>query len=120
MPGLVPGTHVLLASPKEDVEGRDDSRIKSGDGHESGEDITMTYASEAGDFAVALGGDCMLTRRLAVYDEPAFLALAQVFRGCDAGFVNLETVVRRWHEGAPGITRGTYMTTPPELLDDLK
>ncbi|HEY3643632.1 MAG TPA: CapA family protein, partial [Xanthobacteraceae bacterium] len=80
----------------------------------------MTYASEAGDFSIALGGDCLLTRRLAVYDEPAFLALAQLFRGCDAGFVNLETVVRRWHEGAPGITRGTYMTTPPELLDDLK
>jgi len=80
----------------------------------------MTYASEAGDFAIALGGDCMLTRRLAVYDEPAFLDLAQLFRGCDAGFVNLETVVRRWHEGTPGITRGTYMTTPPELLDDLK
>ena len=80
----------------------------------------MTYASEAGDFAIALGGDCMLTRRLAVYDEPAFLALAQLFRGCDAGLVNLETVVRRFDEGTPGITRGTYMTTPPELLDDLK
>jgi len=80
----------------------------------------MTYASEAGDFAIALGGDCMLTRRLSVYDEPAFLALADVFRACDAGFVNLETVVRRPEEGAPGITRGTYMTTPPELLEDLK
>jgi poly-gamma-glutamate capsule biosynthesis protein CapA/YwtB (metallophosphatase superfamily) len=80
----------------------------------------MSYASDAGDFAIALGGDCMLTRRLAVHDEPAFLALAQLFRDCDAGFVNLETVVRRWDEGAPGITRGTYMTTPPELLDDLK
>ncbi|HEY6254165.1 MAG TPA: CapA family protein [Xanthobacteraceae bacterium] len=80
----------------------------------------MTYASEAGDFSIALGGDCMLTRRLSVHDEPAFLGLAKVFRGCDAGFVNLETVVRRFDEGIPGITRGTYMTTPPELLDDLK
>ncbi len=80
----------------------------------------MTYASEAGDFSIALGGDCMLTRRLAVYDEPAFLRLRQVFRDSDAGFVNLETVVRQGHEGVPGITRGTYMTTPPALLDDLK
>lgn len=80
----------------------------------------MTYASETGDFSIALGGDCMLTRQLSVYDEPAFLGLAQLFRGCDAGLVNLETVVRRPDEGAPGITRGTYMTTPPELLDDLK
>ena len=66
----------------------------------------MTYASEAGDFAIALGGDCMLTRRLAVYDEPEFLALAQVFRGCDAGFVNLETVVRRLHHM---LRPGAYM-----------
>ena len=80
----------------------------------------MAYASEAGDLSIALGGDCMLTRRLSVYDEPAFLGLAQIFRDCDAGFANLETVVRRPHEGTPGITRGTYMTTPPELLDDLK
>jgi poly-gamma-glutamate synthesis protein (capsule biosynthesis protein) len=80
----------------------------------------MTYASETGDFTIALGGDCMLTRRLAVYDEPAFLALADIFRSADAGFVNLETVVRHPHEGAPNITRGTYMTTPPELLADLK
>ena len=34
----------------------------------------MTYASEAGDFNVAIAGDCMLTRRLSVFDEPAFLA----------------------------------------------
>jgi poly-gamma-glutamate capsule biosynthesis protein CapA/YwtB (metallophosphatase superfamily) len=80
----------------------------------------MTYAAETGDFSIALGGDCMLTRRLSVYDEPAFLALVKTFRDCDAGFVNLESVVRRWDEGAPGITRGTYMTTPPELLEDLK
>ena len=61
----------------------------------------------------------MLTRRLSVFDEPAYLALRDLFRGCDAGFVNLESVVRRPDEGTPGVTRGTYMTTPPELLSDL-
>jgi poly-gamma-glutamate synthesis protein (capsule biosynthesis protein) len=80
----------------------------------------MTYASEAGKFSIALGGDCMLTRPITMFDEPAFLAVAKTFRDCDAGFVNLETVVRRWDEGTPGITRGTYMTTAPELLQDLK
>jgi len=79
----------------------------------------MAYASAQGNFRVALAGDCMLTRRLALFDEPAFLALRDLFRGCDAGFVNLESVVRRPDEGTPGITRGTYMTTPPELLPDL-
>jgi hypothetical protein len=35
MPGLVPGTHALLAAPKKDVGGRDNPRIKSGDGYDS-------------------------------------------------------------------------------------
>ena len=55
-----------------------------------------------------------------MFDEPAFLALAKIFRDCDAGMANLESVVRHWDEGTPGITQGTFMTTPPELLDDLK
>jgi poly-gamma-glutamate synthesis protein (capsule biosynthesis protein) len=80
----------------------------------------MTYSSEAGHFSIALAGDCMLTRRLRVFDEPPFLALAKIFRDCDAATANLESVVRRWDEGTPGITQGTFMTTPPELLDDIK
>ena len=80
----------------------------------------MTYDAESGDFVVTLGGDTMLTRRLSVYAEPQFLALADLFRGADVGFTNLEATVRHWDEGTPGITRGTYMTTPPELLADLK
>jgi poly-gamma-glutamate synthesis protein (capsule biosynthesis protein) len=79
----------------------------------------MAYTSAAKNFRVALAGDCMLTRRLSVFDEPEFLALRSLFRECHAGFVNLESVVRRPDEGAPGVTRGTYMTTPPELLSDL-
>lgn len=79
----------------------------------------MAYDSGKGNFRVALAGDCMLTRRLSVFNEPAFLALRDLFRECDAGFVNLESVVRQPDEGTPGVTRGTYMTTPPELLSDL-
>jgi poly-gamma-glutamate synthesis protein (capsule biosynthesis protein) len=80
----------------------------------------MTYASESGNFSIALAGDCMLTRRLSVFDEPAFLGLVKIFHECDAGMANLESVVRRWDEGTPGITHGTFMTTPPELLEELK
>lgn len=80
----------------------------------------MAYQSGKGNFRAALAGDCMLTRRLSIFDEPEFLAVRDLFRGCDAGFVNMESVVRRPDEGNPGVTRGTYMTTPPELLADLK
>lgn len=79
----------------------------------------MTYSAANGNFRVALGGDCMLTRRLSIFDEPAYLALRDIFRSSDAGFVNLESVVRRPDEGTPGVTRGTYMTTAPELLAEL-
>jgi poly-gamma-glutamate synthesis protein (capsule biosynthesis protein) len=80
----------------------------------------MRYASEQGNFTAALAGDCMLTRRLSVYDEPDYLGLVDIFRQADAGFVNLEGVVRTPNEGAPGITQGTYMTIAPKLLEDLK
>src|SRR5581483_4553201 len=80
----------------------------------------MPYASDAGDFSIALAGDTMLTRKLSVFDEPEFLALAKIFRDCDAAQVNMESVVRRLDEGTPGITQGTFMTTAPELLQELK
>lgn len=80
----------------------------------------MTYESESGNLTLALGGDVMLTRRLAVHDEAAFAGLREVIRGADCAFANLEGSVREWDEGTPGITQGTYMTTRPALLDDLK
>jgi poly-gamma-glutamate capsule biosynthesis protein CapA/YwtB (metallophosphatase superfamily) len=87
----------------------------------SGEDsTTMLYEAEKGDFTVALAGDTMLTRRLATFKEERFLSLAQILRGADAAFANLEGTVHTWDEGTPGITQGTFMTTDPKLLDDLK
>ncbi len=80
----------------------------------------MLYDSEAGDFTITLGGDTMLTRSLKVYSERQFTALAKIFRDADVGFVNLEGSARFWDQGDPGITRGTFMTTPPSLLEDLR
>lgn len=80
----------------------------------------MLYNAEKGDFTVALTGDCMLTRRLSVFNEERFLSLAQVLREADAAFTNLEGTVHTWAEGTPGITQGTFMTTDPKLLEDLK
>ena len=80
----------------------------------------MLYKSENSEISILLAGDTMLTRRLAVYDEERFLALAEILRSSDVTFANMEGSVRGWDEGAPGITQGTYMTTPPSLLEDLK
>ena len=80
----------------------------------------MLYDAEKGDFTIALTGDSMLSRRLSVFDEDTYKALVDILRGADATFTNLETTVHRWDEGSPGISRGTFMTTEPWLLGELK
>jgi poly-gamma-glutamate capsule biosynthesis protein CapA/YwtB (metallophosphatase superfamily) len=80
----------------------------------------VLYESEKGNFTLALAGDTMLTRRLAVFQEERFVTLAKTLRSVDAAFANLEGTVHTWDEGTPGITQGTFMTTEPRLLEDLK
>jgi poly-gamma-glutamate capsule biosynthesis protein CapA/YwtB (metallophosphatase superfamily) len=80
----------------------------------------VLYEAEKGDFTLALAGDTMLTRKLTPFKEERFLGLRQIINGCDAAFANLEGTVHTWDEGTPGITQGTFMTTEPKLLEDLK
>ena len=79
----------------------------------------MTYRAAKGDIRLLLLGDAMPARRLTRFDEPDYLALVDLVRGADASIANLETTVRELHEGAPILTHGTPMSTPPALLDDL-
>jgi poly-gamma-glutamate synthesis protein (capsule biosynthesis protein) len=83
-------------------------------------EVLMIYQSENGNFTIALAGDTMLTRKLTPFKEERFLKLREVLRGTDAAFANLEGTVHTWDEGTPGITQGTFMTTEPKLLEDLK
>jgi poly-gamma-glutamate synthesis protein (capsule biosynthesis protein) len=83
----------------------------------------MLYDSEKGNFTIALTGDSMLTRRLSSFSEPAYLKLAELLRGADACFGNLESTVRHSDEGSPAISRmgrGTFMTTEPALVPEMK
>ena len=80
----------------------------------------MIYQAEKGNCTIALAGDTMLTRKLTPFKESRFLALRELVRGADAAFANLEGTVHTWDEGTPGITQGTFMTTAPRLLEDLK
>jgi len=80
----------------------------------------MIYQADKGTFTVALAGDTMLTRRLTPFREERFLDLRETLRSADAAFANLEGTVHTWDEGTPGITQGTFMTTEPKLLEDLK
>ena len=80
----------------------------------------MIYQAEKGNFTIALAGDTMLTRKLTPFKEERFLKLREILCGADAAFANLEGTVHTWGEGTPGITQGTFMTTDPKLLEDLK
>lgn len=82
----------------------------------------MTYEAEAGRVSIALAGDTLLTRRLAVYREEAYLKLRELLHGADARFCNLEGSVHRYLSSPQSQRQGggTYMTIEPELIDDLK
>ena len=80
----------------------------------------MLYDSEKGDCTIVLTGDSMLTRQLSIFREERYQALVNMLREADAAFTNLETTVHTWDEGSPGITQGTFMTTEPRLLEELK
>jgi len=80
----------------------------------------MLYDSECGDFKMTLLGDVMPTRRLSVFGEERYLKLREICADADATFANLETSVHQYLAGHQGISGGTYMTTEPHLLEDLK
>lgn len=81
----------------------------------------MGYGVGERPIALALTGDILLTRRASVFKEPMYLELMDILRKADGVFGNLETTIRNWDEGHPALGGlGTYMTTPPTLLDDIK
>jgi poly-gamma-glutamate capsule biosynthesis protein CapA/YwtB (metallophosphatase superfamily) len=80
----------------------------------------VPYESERANITLALCGDIMPSRRLAVYREPEFLKLREILCTADATFANLESMVIHYGEGHPAVRIGTHMVTEPELLEDLK
>lgn len=80
------------------------------------------YESDEGNLSIALAGDTIPTRRLSVFREERFLKIREILSRADAAFTNLEAPVHRYLDGGhaqrPG--GGTYMTTEPRLLEDLK
>ncbi len=79
----------------------------------------MLYESESGDLTLVASGDTMITRRLSVFREERFLALADLFRRADVGFTNLEMLIHRY-EHPPGLSDGTYTASDPSNLEELK
>jgi len=67
----------------------------------------------------ALTGDSIITRKLSVYREPAFLGLVELIRGADAAFTNLEMLFHDYEPYAMNESGGTYMRADPALASEL-
>src|SRR5215208_3434570 len=70
-------------------------------------------------FSFALTGDSIITRKLAVYSEPAFMRVIELVRGADASFTNLEMLFHDYEPYASAASGGTYMRAEPALVNDL-
>jgi poly-gamma-glutamate synthesis protein (capsule biosynthesis protein) len=70
-------------------------------------------------FTMALARDSIITRRLSVYQEPAFLKLIDFVRGADVAFTNLEMLFHDYEPYAMNDSGGTYMRADPALVKEL-
>ncbi|MFB3852674.1 MAG: CapA family protein [Vicinamibacterales bacterium] len=71
------------------------------------------------DFTMALTGDSIITRRLSVYKEPAFLEMIELVRGADVAFTNLEMLFHDFEPYPMNESGGTYMRGEPALAEEL-
>src|SRR5438105_4024430 len=71
------------------------------------------------DFTMALAGDSIITRPLAIYHEPEFMKLIELIRGADAAFTNLEMLFHDYESYPMNESGGTWMRADPALVKDL-
>ncbi len=76
-------------------------------------------AQQPADFTLALTGDSIITRKLSVYNEPAFTRIIDLVRGADAAFTNLEMLFHDYEPYAMNESGGTYMRAEPALVKEL-
>jgi hypothetical protein len=65
----------------------------------------IPYESDHGDITMALLGDCIITRRLSVFREEAFLQLVRNVRDADVSVANAESHFHQY-EGIPSWDHG--------------
>ncbi len=81
----------------------------------------MLYESERGDFTMMLLGDVMPTRRLAVFGEERYLETQRNLPQRRRHFCqSWKPPCIATSKATKNISGGTYMTTEPQLLEDLK
>lgn len=64
-------------------------------------------------------GDALISQKLSVFTEPAFLEMVDVIKSADVRFTNLEMLLHKF-EGYPAAqSGGTWVCADPSMLDEL-
>jgi poly-gamma-glutamate capsule biosynthesis protein CapA/YwtB (metallophosphatase superfamily) len=78
--------------------------------------------TDRSNLSIALTGDILLTRRVSVFREERFLRMREILNTADAVFTNFDSNIHAYlddpHQQRP--SAGSYLTTEPALLDELK
>lgn len=77
------------------------------------------HADGSGAFTMALTGDAIITRRLSVYEEPAYLGMIDRIRDADVAFTNLEILLHDYEPAPAYQSGGTWMRGDPEMAKEL-
>ena len=81
--------------------------------------VVPGIATQAPEISFALTGDSIITRKLSVYEEPAFMRVVNLIRNADVAFTNLEMLFHDYEPYAMSASGGTYMRAEPALVKDL-
>ena len=81
--------------------------------------VVPGVARQNADVSFALTGDSIITRKLTVYAEPAFMRVVNLVRNADIAFTNLEMLFHDYEPYAMSSSGGTYMRAEPALVKDL-
>ena len=81
--------------------------------------LGIASAEQPAEFSFALTGDSIITRKLSVYGEPAFMRIVNLIRGADVAFTNLEMPFHDYEPYAMNQSGGTYMRAEPALVKEL-
>jgi poly-gamma-glutamate capsule biosynthesis protein CapA/YwtB (metallophosphatase superfamily) len=81
--------------------------------------VAGVRAQQSTEMSFALTGDSIITRKLSVYNEPAFTRIIELIRNADVAFTNLEMLFHDYEPYAAAASGGTYMRADPALVKDL-
>jgi hypothetical protein len=72
-----------------------------------------------GGFTMALTGDSLITMKLSVHTDPAFVKMIDLIRGADAAFTNLEMLLHDYEPYPSTESGGTYLRAEPAIAKEL-